>query len=105
MLSGANSDNPALVLWRDLPDSAGWANLGAEHAARFAIADARNQRGGPEAFETGFGQCRMQGVVRAHFHALTATDAAGEEVGFVDETLADEATDRRGSCQVPYWRA
>ena len=90
MLIAADSDNPAFVLWRDLPDGSGGADFGAQDAAGLAIADARNQRGRPESFEPGLRQGRMQRIVGADFHALAATDAAGEEIRFVDGTGRSE---------------
>ena len=90
MLSAADSDNPALFLWRDLPDGSGGADFGAQDAARLAVAYARDQGRRPQSFEPGLRQGWMQRIVGADFHAFPATDAAGKEIWFVDGTGRSE---------------
>ena len=90
MLSAADSDNPALFLWRDLPDGSGGADFGAQDAARLAIAYARDQGRRPQSFEPGLRQGWMQRIVGANFHTLAAADATGKEIRFVDGTGRSE---------------
>ena len=80
----AHADHPAFFLGRNLPDGAGGADLGAEHATGLAIADARHQRRRPEALQPGLLQRGMQRIVGANLHALAAADAAREKIRLVE---------------------
>src|ERR1700739_510474 len=84
VLLSANTDNPALVPCRDLPNSAGGADFRAQHATRLAGTDTRNGRGTPKSFEPGLGQSGLKRIVRANFHALAAADAARKEIRLID---------------------
>src|SRR6187549_3067758 len=87
---GADRDRfltePHLLLFGDLLDGARWANLSAQHTRKLTIADARDQDRRPQTFDASLEEGRMERVVRAHLHALGATDAALEEGSLFDCT-------------------
>ena len=64
---------------RDLPDGAGGADLGAEHAAWLAIADARHQCGRPQAFDAGFSRGWDEGRCWGRLSCTRRSGCSGRE--------------------------
>lgn len=59
------------------------ANIGARGAVELAVTDSGNQRGRPQALYTFLEKKGLKAVCRTDLHALSAANAAAEEIGLV----------------------
>jgi hypothetical protein len=80
----ANADDPAFFSRCNLPDRSGGANFGTEYATGLTITHARNQRRRPQALEARLVEGGMERGVGTDLHALAASDAPRQKVGFVE---------------------
>ena len=77
---------PLLRFYRQVRDGTGRADLAAEGAVVFAIAEAGNDQRGIDPCKSSLIGGRIEGVFQAYLHAFAAADAFLQEVFFAPDT-------------------